>query len=68
VAACPNCGSENAEGANFCSICDAQLGAAEAPKAAEVRKIVTIVFGSARSTQRARRLTATEGSCSTPGS
>jgi class 3 adenylate cyclase len=42
VAACPNCGSENAEGANFCSVCGERLGAAEAP--AEVRKIVTIVF------------------------
>ena len=44
VAACPNCGSENAEGANFCSVCGAQLGAADAPEAAEVRKTVTIVF------------------------
>ena len=42
MAACPNCGSENAEGANFCSVCGERLGAAEAP--AEVRKIVTIVF------------------------
>jgi class 3 adenylate cyclase/tetratricopeptide (TPR) repeat protein len=44
VAACPNCGSENAQGANFCSVCGAQLGAVEAPEAAEVRKTVTIVF------------------------
>jgi len=44
VAACPNCGSENAEGANFCSVCGARLGAAEAPEAAEVRKTVTILF------------------------
>ena len=42
MAACPNCGSENAEGAKFCSVCGERLGAAEAP--AEVRKIVTIVF------------------------
>ena len=44
MAACPNCGSENAQGANFCSVCGAQLGAVEAPEAAEVRKTVTIVF------------------------
>jgi class 3 adenylate cyclase len=42
VAACPNCGSENAEGANFCSVCGERLAAAEAP--AEVRKTVTILF------------------------
>ena len=42
MTACPNCGSENAEGANFCSVCGERLGAAEA--SAEVRKIVTIVF------------------------
>jgi class 3 adenylate cyclase/tetratricopeptide (TPR) repeat protein len=41
VAACPNCGSENAEGANFCSVCGVKLGP---PEAAEVRKTVTIVF------------------------
>jgi class 3 adenylate cyclase/tetratricopeptide (TPR) repeat protein len=44
VAACPNCGSENAEGANFCSVCGTRLGAAEPPEAAEVRKTVTVVF------------------------
>ncbi|HEY3265018.1 MAG TPA: adenylate/guanylate cyclase domain-containing protein [Actinomycetota bacterium] len=41
MAACPNCGSENAEGANFCSVCGVKLGT---PEAAEVRKTVTIVF------------------------
>jgi len=41
VAACPNCGSENAEGANFCSVCGARLDVSEA---AEIRKTVTIVF------------------------
>jgi class 3 adenylate cyclase/tetratricopeptide (TPR) repeat protein len=41
VAACPNCGSENAEGARFCSTCGARLAAAET---AEVRKTVTILF------------------------
>ena len=43
MAPCPNCGSENAEGANFCSVCGAKLGSAGA-EAAEVRKTVTIVF------------------------
>jgi class 3 adenylate cyclase/tetratricopeptide (TPR) repeat protein len=42
VAACPNCGSENAEGANFCSVCGARFDTSAA--AAEVRKTVTIVF------------------------
>ena len=41
MAACPNCGSENAEGANFCSVCGTRLDVAEA---AEVRKTVTILF------------------------
>jgi class 3 adenylate cyclase len=41
VAACPNCGSANAEGANFCSVCGFRLGV---PTVAEVRKTVTIVF------------------------
>jgi class 3 adenylate cyclase/tetratricopeptide (TPR) repeat protein len=41
VSACPNCGSENAEGANFCSVCGTGLAAAET---AEVRKTVSIVF------------------------
>jgi class 3 adenylate cyclase/tetratricopeptide (TPR) repeat protein len=42
VVACPNCGSENADEANFCSVCGERLGAAVEP--AEVRKTVTIVF------------------------
>ncbi|MGA9162057.1 MAG: adenylate/guanylate cyclase domain-containing protein [Actinomycetota bacterium] len=41
MATCPNCGSENAEGANFCSACGARLDVSEA---AEVRKTITIVF------------------------
>ena len=41
MAACPNCGSENAEGANFCSVCGTRLEHADV---AEVRKTVTIVF------------------------
>ena len=41
MAACPNCGAENAEGANFCSVCGTRLSAADA---AETRKTVTIVF------------------------
>ena len=44
MAACPNCGSENPEGAHFCSVCGAKLGAGDVPEAAEVRKTVTIVF------------------------
>jgi class 3 adenylate cyclase/tetratricopeptide (TPR) repeat protein len=44
VAACPNCGSENAEGANFCSVCGVRLAAAEPHEGAEVRKTVTVVF------------------------
>ncbi len=41
MAICPNCGAENAEGANFCSVCGARFEAAET---AEVRKTVTILF------------------------
>ena len=43
MAACPNCGSENVERANFCSVCGARLADATA-EIAEVRKTVTIVF------------------------
>ena len=43
MTACPNCGSENAEGANFCSVCGTRLTPAET-EAADVRKTVTIVF------------------------
>ena len=42
MAACPNCGSENAEEANFCSVCGERLGTADS--SAEVRKTVTILF------------------------
>ncbi|HJS26702.1 MAG TPA: adenylate/guanylate cyclase domain-containing protein, partial [Actinomycetota bacterium] len=41
MTACPNCGAENAEGANFCSVCGTPISA---PETAEVRKTVTIVF------------------------
>jgi class 3 adenylate cyclase len=41
VRPCPNCGSANAEEANFCSVCGTRLAA---PPAAEIRKTVTIVF------------------------
>lgn len=41
MAACSNCGTENLEGANFCSKCGARLITSEA---AEVRKTVTILF------------------------
>src|SRR6185503_6029661 len=43
VAACPNCGSENAEGAKFCSECGTRFAAAE-PAARESRKTVTVLF------------------------
>ena len=41
MSTCQSCGSENAEGANYCSTCGAHL---LSPEAAEVRKTVTIVF------------------------
>jgi class 3 adenylate cyclase/tetratricopeptide (TPR) repeat protein len=44
VTACPNCGSENADGANFCSVCGARLVPVEAETAAGSRKTVTVVF------------------------
>ena len=40
---CPACGDENADKARFCQNCATPLGEAEAP-AADVRKVVTIVF------------------------
>jgi class 3 adenylate cyclase/tetratricopeptide (TPR) repeat protein len=40
---CPNCGSENREGAKFCSECGTALAAAAAP-AREERKVVTVLF------------------------
>jgi class 3 adenylate cyclase len=43
VAACPNCGHENADGAKFCSECGANL-LAPAPRRREMRKTVTVVF------------------------
>ncbi|MEX2647005.1 MAG: adenylate/guanylate cyclase domain-containing protein, partial [Gaiellaceae bacterium] len=39
---CPSCGTENAEGAKFCSECGAALTAA-APQREE-RKVVTVLF------------------------
>jgi class 3 adenylate cyclase/tetratricopeptide (TPR) repeat protein len=39
---CPNCGSENAPGAKFCSECGTALAGAPAPR--EERKVVSIVF------------------------
>jgi class 3 adenylate cyclase/tetratricopeptide (TPR) repeat protein len=42
--ACPNCGSENADGANFCSVCGTRLVPVEAETAAGSRKTVTVVF------------------------
>jgi class 3 adenylate cyclase/tetratricopeptide (TPR) repeat protein len=43
VKTCPNCGEENADRARFCQRCATPLGEGDAP-AAEVRKVVTIVF------------------------
>jgi class 3 adenylate cyclase/tetratricopeptide (TPR) repeat protein len=43
VKRCPNCGEENADRARFCQHCATPLAEPEAP-AAEVRKVVTIVF------------------------
>ena len=40
---CPSCGEENADRARFCQSCATSLGGAETP-AADVRKVVTIVF------------------------
>ena len=40
---CPSCGEENAERARFCQNCATPLSEAETP-AADVRKVVTIVF------------------------
>jgi class 3 adenylate cyclase/tetratricopeptide (TPR) repeat protein len=44
VTACPNCGSANADGANFCSVCGTRLVPVEAETAAGSRKTVTVVF------------------------
>jgi class 3 adenylate cyclase/tetratricopeptide (TPR) repeat protein len=43
VKRCPSCGEENADRARFCSNCATPLGEPGAP-AADVRKVVTIVF------------------------
>ncbi|HZB01467.1 MAG TPA: adenylate/guanylate cyclase domain-containing protein, partial [Actinomycetota bacterium] len=40
---CPSCGEENTDRARFCSNCATPLGDADVP-AADVRKVVTIVF------------------------
>src|SRR5438094_8725420 len=40
MVACARCGTENPEGARFCSACGASLAAGES----EVRKTVTVVF------------------------
>ena len=44
MTACPNCGSENADGANFCSVCGTRLARLEGETAAESRKTVTVLF------------------------
>src|SRR5919108_2110641 len=53
---CPNCGFENAEGANFCSNCGHAFAAPPEPRREE-RKVVTVVFADlVGSTARAERL------------
>ena len=42
MAACPNCGRENADDARFCSACGTPLATAE--PAREQRKVVTVLF------------------------
>jgi class 3 adenylate cyclase/tetratricopeptide (TPR) repeat protein len=42
VAACPNCGRDNAGDARFCSACGTELGGIE--PAREQRKVVTVLF------------------------
>jgi predicted ATPase/class 3 adenylate cyclase len=41
---CPSCGEENSDRARFCQACATPLGPAEDARAAEVRKVVTVVF------------------------
>jgi class 3 adenylate cyclase len=43
VKRCPSCGEENADRARFCQSCATSLVGAETP-AADVRKVVTVVF------------------------
>jgi class 3 adenylate cyclase/tetratricopeptide (TPR) repeat protein len=43
MAACPNCGRENADDARFCSACGTDLARAAEP-AREQRKVVTVLF------------------------
>jgi len=43
VKRCPSCGEENADRARFCSNCATPLGEPDVP-AADVRKVVTVVF------------------------
>jgi class 3 adenylate cyclase len=43
VKRCPSCGEENVDRARFCQNCATPLGEADAP-AADVRKVVTVVF------------------------
>ncbi|MCY7303018.1 MAG: zinc-ribbon domain-containing protein, partial [Thermoleophilia bacterium] len=43
MSACPSCGHENPDGANFCMECAAPLTAA-APRAVQERKVVSVLF------------------------
>ena len=42
MAACPNCGRDNADEARFCSACGTELAATPAQR--EMRKVVTVLF------------------------
>jgi class 3 adenylate cyclase/tetratricopeptide (TPR) repeat protein len=44
MAACPNCGAENPDGARFCNACGSPLPESAPAVAGEVRKTVTVIF------------------------
>jgi class 3 adenylate cyclase/tetratricopeptide (TPR) repeat protein len=44
MAACPNCGAENPDGARFCNACGSPLPESAPTVAGEVRKTVTVIF------------------------
>jgi class 3 adenylate cyclase len=44
MAACPNCGAENPEGARFCNACGSPIPDSWVGVAGEVRKTVTVIF------------------------
>src|SRR5207247_5044040 len=44
MAACPNCGAENPDGARFCNACGSPLPESAPTVAGDVRKTVTVLF------------------------